>query len=78
MIEVSETTLLLIYFFLWLGVIVYLWIREVVRRHRDSWELSNDMILHCEECHHTFLSQYNYARCPACNKLCFKGKHRGL
>ena len=80
MIEVNLTTLLFIYFLLWIAVIIFLWIREILRTKKHSWSLSNSRLLHCDKCHHSFLVKdgANLSRCPECNEICINKKRKGL
>ena len=80
MIEVSFTSLLFIYFLLWMLIIFFLWIREILRTIKHSWSLSSGRLFHCDNCHHSFLVKdgANLSRCPECNAICINKKRKGL
>ena len=80
MIRVGLTSLLLIYFFVWLLIILFLWVREVIRTKRNSWSLSSGRLFHCDNCHHFFLVKdgTNLTRCPECNAICINKKRKSL
>lgn len=72
MIELDQKNLILVYMIIWLTVIVVLWLREIYRVSKFDWDLSNTKLFHCNNCHHTFLTQdgANLTRCPNCNSIC--------
>lgn len=79
MIEIGLTECLFIYFIIWMLIISFLWIRELLRIKRNTWYLSNTKLFHCDTCHHTFLTKdgANLTRCPICNAICIaKKRHR--
>jgi len=59
------------YFLCWLILLVVLWLREVRRERRNSWELTNSKLFHCDHCHLSYIinDEGSWSRCPRCNSV---------
>ncbi|MDD3153788.1 MAG: hypothetical protein PHS41_02895 [Victivallaceae bacterium] len=69
---------ILLYLGVWLGVVILLWVREVLRLKNFQWELTNRKLFHCDNCHLSFLNREpaTLTRCPRCNAICIRRKIR--
>ncbi len=78
MLQLSLSDGLFVYLAIWLGVIIFLWLREHRRATLADWELSKGKLFTCEKCHHSFIDKEmrNVSRCPKCNAMCISRKHK--
>ncbi len=54
--------------------IAWLWLREIRRSKRNSWQLSRSQLFHCNNCHLVFVPKepVSLCRCPRCNTVCIR------
>ena len=78
MIGVSLSMAVFLYFAIWLGLIVFLWARELLRVKNYQWQLSNSRLRSCDKCHYAFLARddSHLTRCPRCNAICIRRKRQ--
>ena len=57
--------------------IAWLWLRELRRVKRNSWQLSRRQLFHCNNCHLAFVPKepVSLCRCPRCNTVCIRRRN---
>lgn len=69
------------FFFLLLSAsllyIAWLWLREIRRGKRNSWQLSRRQLFQCNNCHLAFVPKepVTLCRCPRCNTVCIRRRN---
>ncbi len=78
LIGVSFSTGLLVYLIGFLALIIFLWVRSLLRGGRNQWQLNNSRLFDCDSCHYAFLADeaVNLTRCPRCNAICIRRQKR--
>jgi uncharacterized paraquat-inducible protein A len=72
MIEIELQTFFELYVLFAMIALVILAIQERVRESAQTWELSEDRLCQCSDCHLSFVvtRKETTARCPRCEKVC--------
>ena len=57
--------------------VAWLWLRELRRVKRNSWQLSRRQLFHCNNCHLAFVPKepVSLCRCPRCNTVCIRRRN---
>ena len=57
--------------------IAWLWLREIRRVKRNSWQLSRRQLFQCNNCHLAFVPKepVSLCRCPRCNTVCIRRRN---
>mgnify|MGYP001546416136 CR=1 FL=1 len=72
MIEIELQTFFELYVLFTMIALIILAVQERVRSSSQTWELSEDRLCRCPECHLSFVvtRKETTARCPRCEKTC--------
>lgn len=78
MIELYGSDFFSFCLFLCLGLLAFLWFRELRRQRIYDWDLTQERPCTCHACQYTFMMKNNetIARCPRCNAICTLRKMR--